>query len=120
MTVGDLLKALEGISPHKNVVVTFAGEDERFATSVTLGWNAVHICDTIADLPKDETVLFGTRKRIKRKYTGLRMKPDDVTDEMIERALRAFYRHTSVQNFPQAARDQMRAALEAALTTGEG
>lgn len=46
------------------------------------------------------------------------MKPDDVTDEMIERALRAFYRHTSVQNFPQAARDQMRAALEAALTTG--
>lgn len=63
MTVGDLLKALEGISPHKNVVVTFAGEDERFATTVTLGWNAVHICDTIADLPKDETVLFGCEIR---------------------------------------------------------
>jgi hypothetical protein len=38
-----------------------------------------------------------------------------ITDEMIERALRAFYKHTAVQNFPQAARDQMRAALEAAM-----
>lgn len=38
-----------------------------------------------------------------------------ITEEMVERALRAFYKHTAVQNFPQVSRDQMRAALEAAL-----
>jgi hypothetical protein len=58
MTVGDLLRALNGISPHKNVVITFAGQDERLATFVTLGWNGVHICDTNTEVPNDETVLF--------------------------------------------------------------
>jgi len=38
-----------------------------------------------------------------------------VADEMVERGLRAFYKHTAVQNFPQVAKDQMREALLAAI-----
>jgi hypothetical protein len=38
-----------------------------------------------------------------------------IDDAMVERALRAFYKHSVVQNFPQASRNQMTAALEAAL-----
>lgn len=37
------------------------------------------------------------------------------TEEMVEAALRAFYRHTAVQNFPRSAQDMMERALEAAL-----
>lgn len=58
MTVGQLIDAFDGIPRHKNVFITFAGEDERLATHVTLGWNAIHICDGAADTPADETVLF--------------------------------------------------------------
>lgn len=47
----------------------------------------------------------------------------EVTHEMVGRALRAFYKHTAVQNFPQVSYDQMSHALEAAfnmITTDQG
>ena len=60
MTVGQLIDCLRRIPRDRIVWVTFAKEDERKATCVTIDRYGVRICDDSSEVSVSETVLLDT------------------------------------------------------------
>lgn len=57
MTVKELRDALRGAQPSDQVWITFATEDERKASCVTLARDGVRICDNRKDMTERERIL---------------------------------------------------------------